>query len=218
MSNSRIFPKLQNIITSDDLRPVMTNAIIEDGYIVATNAHIMLFSKIDGIAAQDCINGLDELNGVMLGCQAIKYLGKANLRLVNFESNRLIAHCGKSEKRVFYYSGIKNESGDYDMFDEITGENEHFNQKFPNWRGDIPTQYTQGEGADFIGFDPKLLANITEGFIGDFQGVKIQTSLTNRAILVRPGFSKNEDHIKGQFAILMPQMFNEIEYKSNPLL
>lgn len=105
MNKFRIFPKLDKVIITDDTRPVMKNAMLKGGYLVATNAHIIFYARIDELAKQDGINGLDELDGLLLGSQTLKFLGKVNLSRIDFQKERLITYAGK-EKRVFYYSGV----------------------------------------------------------------------------------------------------------------
>lgn len=205
MSKFRIFPKLDKIVGSDDLRPIMKNAMLKDGYLVATNAHILFHARVDELAKQDGVNGLDELDGLLLGGQTLKFLGKANLSRIDFEKERLIAYAGK-DKRVFYYAGVADpeQSGrnTFEGRDEITGDVDNSgdgNGNFPMWRSVVPSEYPD-EGTSHFSFNPDFMSDLSDSFAGGGLGVTIQTGTISGPILVRP----NDCTIEGQGGIVMP--------------
>jgi len=215
MSKFRIFPKLDKVASSDDLRPIMKNAMLKDGYLVATNAHILFYARLDELTKQDGVNGLDELDGLLLGSQTLKFLGKANLSRIDFEKERLIAYAGK-DKRVFYYSGVADpeQSGGntFEGRDEITGDVDHSGDgKFPMWRDVVPSEYPQ-DGTSHFSFTPDLMSDLSDAFAGGGKGVTIQTGTISGPILVRP----NDCIIEGQGGIVMP-MQNPEPFITKPL-
>lgn len=203
----RIFPKLENIVSKDDLRPVMTNAVIEKGRLIATNGHVMLFSSLESIyeAGGGVLKGFKDLDGVMLGPQTIKYLGATKVKSVDFQGSRLVAYAGK-EKRVFYYSGKKLESGSYEQIDEITGDKLESQVNYPNWGVVIPKKSEDVKPFESFGINPTLLKSLTEGFVYSGEAVQVNNTKERYASFVQPlpNYGKTEKGIEGQIAIIMP--------------
>lgn len=130
MKNKKPFTDVSNIISKDNLRPQLQFAIVDKGFLVATNTHILsVINLADYIEEEE----LKNLEGKSFDAALIKKLCTAEK--LTFEKDN-IKFENKKEKCVLSYS-----------------ENEYFYQ-YPNWRSVVPGY--KNETFNFSDFKPSF--------------------------------------------------------------
>jgi len=172
--------KIWNACGADHIRPVLSYAHVKDGYIYATNAHILIKQKLTAV------HGIDEeqashLEGKFLHRELLKELDRYDV--VQFEKDSIYATKSGVETR-FKYS----------FFDGV----------FPNCDAVIPST-DKIEAVENIGVNHAILKELTSAmYKNDIPKHRLTFHGSNRGIIVtNEELSRDEE-----LGIIMPVMLN----------
>lgn len=148
MKKFRAFADVTKTISTDQLRPVMNYAIVENGRLISTDSHVLSVIKLDQFISEP--EQLQNIEGKVFDAALIKKLAAADH--LTFLENEIIIKTKKDTARA-YYSGLINEAGEMFKTDDTTGETEKacFG-KYPNWRAVVP--HYRNDRFDFSDLQP----------------------------------------------------------------
>lgn len=182
---------LTKILCKDELHPAMMRAVITNGYIYATNAHIGIRIKLNTVP-----NFHVNTDNKVLNKFQLSIIAKA--KEVWFEDDYFKVK-GNTVNGKFFYDGYYKEGKLYcddlngfswpDLESVIQGEIERKQHELP-----------------FIGINPDILKILSDSFIydGHAKHLKLSFGQNNRAILVE---ASAVHHIE-QIGIIMPVILN----------
>jgi hypothetical protein len=206
------FPKMYKALRSDDSRPAMQYAIVEDGKIVASNGHIMVFSDFGCF-----VENPGQAEGKVFDKELLKWMSDKSIKRLECRETGIAACRSQNGWEEKPYSGYlqitktneeeTNPSCDIHLIYLSKNKDGKEIGRFPDWKSAIPDKrsYEETEGLKNIGFDAGQLNTIAECFIYGTQEPKLKFEFweNDRAILVSPANEPDSD--KGiQAAILMP--------------
>ena len=161
---------------NDELRPVMNYAHVKDGYIYATDAHILVKQSLRGVHVLDETQ-CENLEGKFFHKDLLKLLDKQEV--VMFEKDGISISSFGIEKSLIPYS-------ECDI-------------KFPNCDAVIPAS-SQITAVDFVGITPKILARLIKSMYKSGFGYRFTFYGKMRAILLNSGEFDRSDEI----GLIMP--------------
>jgi hypothetical protein len=210
---SKIFPNFYKALTGNDMRPALSYAIIEDGKIIATNGHILIFCNF-GVYVEN-----PELaERKVFDRDLLKWMtGKQFFRL-DCTKNGIAGYSNTGEKEERPYSGYfeitekqkKDSQESYPVRPIHLYSEEHSGKdlSFPNWKSAIPgkPQNDEPAGINSLGFDVDYLKVIADCFAFSSKNriLKMELRQNGSAIHLSPG---NETLHERQNAILMAYNF-----------
>lgn len=170
--------KLENITGTDDLRPAMQCVYFKDGFVYATDAHVLIkqsLSDVHGFTDEE----IKILDGKMVHRDVLKKLH--SLENVKVTEEGIVADLSVNAKATYHYFDTQGDSF-----------------RYPNAEAVIPQKF--GDTTDKkIKFDPRNLKKLSDGLVGS--NIRVEFSFTDgNPIVVTTGeFTPNQ-----QIGILMP--------------
>ena len=161
---------------NDELRPVMNYAHVKDGFIYATDAHILVKQSLRGVHDLDETQ-VENLEGKFFHKDLLKLLDKQEV--VMFEKDGISICSSGIEKSLIPYS-------ECDI-------------KFPNCDAVIPDS-SHSESINFIGITPKILSRLIKSMYKSEFGYRFTFYGKMRAILLNSGEFDRSDEI----GLIMP--------------
>lgn len=160
---------------TDHIRPVLSHAHIQNGYIYATNAHLLVKQKLETVHGMN-VDEVKNLEGKFLHRELLRELEK--YEVVRFEKEHIYALKSGVEAKFSYSS----EPG-----------------KYPNCDAVIPR--IEGErSVEAIGFDHNILKNLVSAMTPFIGGHKYSFSGPNKGIIV----TGREYDIVDELGMIMP--------------
>lgn len=208
---SRIFPQIHLATGQDDLRPMMSHAMLHDNKIVATDAHIMIFSDVRAFKCEQ-IEGIEEHTNKLIGRNTLKEMAMTAVKAISFTDNTIQITRKDGAIIIRYYTGRRVDPDstrhEFNMHNEFTGEAEGGTMVYPNYEAVIP----KIDGAAFptIGINATLLDKLSKCFTSteaslklSFCGGGMSKDYPNRGMIVEPVLGNDKGYERG---LTMPVM------------
>lgn len=126
--DKRKFPNYLGIISeSNKYRPIMELAIVQNGYLIATDGFILAVTNLTLKYGKDEV---DNLEGKVLNRDTLTKLSKSTY--IKFERDRIISKVGKITT-ILEYSGIIDDNNNVKLFNIIEGGLVDHG-KYPNYK------------------------------------------------------------------------------------
>lgn len=189
---------LTKILCKDELRPAMMLAVLVDGYIYATNAHLGIRIKLDTVPGYTV-----KTDGKVFDKNALTILAKG--KEVVFEQDYFVIKQGAFKGKHFYSGTIDSSriTMDYDSDTRHADDT-----KYPDLAAIIKeTENAKEHELSEIGINYKFLSDISEVFVynGSEKNVRLKFTGAHKAILVSPSSNTGVD----QVGIIMPVMLRK---------
>lgn len=187
-----LFPKLQNIVSKDtEYRLALCYAIIQDGYVVATDCHVLVKIDLNDWLDEEVVKAME---GFALDINTLKTLSQTKWKdiKVNDSIITLREKNGNSLDLFVKYRFTQNQTFADSNGNKLT---------YVDYNAVIPSESNETEMSK-IGLSTKRLNEVSEA-LGTINGVKLTFNGHNKAIIVRPNagyFAKNSKSL----AIVMP--------------
>lgn len=203
---SKLFGNFYKAVATDNSRPAMESAYIINGFIYATDAHILVKVPASNWISEE---SLAKAEGKAIHRLVLKEMAKSTTKKIEFTDLGVKIMDGLT--KILPYSAIYNPDGD--NWFEVNAEGNTTNLTFspPVWDRVIPD--TWGGTTDFFKINPVFLVNIQECLFGCVQdGIGIRADFSakdpnTKAIKISAAY-KNAylDHSKdeAEFGIIMP--------------
>lgn len=181
---SLFLSKIETVCGNDDLRPAMQHIYFKDGWMYATNAHILVKQKIDihNFSAES----IKLLDGKMLHKDSIKTLGKCTIFSVSNDGTEIQGIIDKNQAITV----------------KLVNEDDYL--KFPNCNAVFPKDEMQSE-IGTIGINAKYLMTLQNALIDGEYGLKLTFHGKDRAILAHIISCENDLNVN-QIGLIMPLM------------
>lgn len=154
--------------SNDELRPVLQHIIFEDGYVVCTDAHILVKQKLSLHNFNP--DEIEQMNGKAIHKDTFKEIFKYDMVIV--QDGQFV--CTK-----------KNVVAKFEL--------KVLEDKYPNYNAVFPENAKE---VDEIGFDIKIMTKISKISLSDFGSMRISFYGKERAMLLRgAGLDSNEEKI-----------------------
>ena len=126
--DKRKFPNYLGIISKpNNHKPIMEIAIVQNGYLIATDGYIL---AVTNLALKYEKDEVDSLEGKVFNKDTLTKLSKSTY--INFERDRIICNIGKITT-ILEYSGTIDGSNNVKLFNAITRELVDHG-KYPNYK------------------------------------------------------------------------------------
>jgi len=193
-------PKIWKACSNDEMRPAMAYALIEDGFITATNGHIMIKTDLRAWKLGDDEDIIKKLNGKLIHRSTLQLIARKKWDVMQFTKDRIIVgDLGKPRQEFKYDSMIIKDR----TFKDIHGNEE----KYPDYKEIYESLKTmERKGTDYFGFNPKLLANLDDCFVNHFN-LKFEVYTRIAHIKVIP---QQSDADGMEIGIIMPVRVDDI--------
>ena len=170
------FPNIYKVLGTDENRPTLSYAIIEDGKIVATNGKILIFSDFSNYVINPELS-----ENKVFDKDLLKWMSKKDFYQLECTHTGIVAYStkGMEEKPYSGYFEVKEITKDYGNIiirpvfvnagkREIGG--------YPNWKSAIPcdSDYTESKEIERIGFDMNLLKMVSDSFAYDSKETRLK--------------------------------------------
>lgn len=181
---------LTKIVSTDELRPAMNVAVLQNGYIYATNAHILIKIKVSDFFKVETDMKVLDLDLI----KAISKAGKTGEVKFNEDCVQILNRNGT---RFYPYSGTIETNGEMNMSKFSVSWDAH-GCKYPDVESVL--NLTQRDCLNKIGIDANLIGDLTRGF-AKTEDSRVQLTFTDAKhyIKVEPRTNKGE-----QYGIIMP--------------
>lgn len=130
MTTTKNFHDFSKLISSDKLKPVINYAIVENGYLIATNGNGLAIGDLRKYVKDDQICFLENK---VFSADLVKRL--ANSKENIFFENHIICKDKKGVTKLNYTGKIEDQ--EIEIYDEISDKFD-FVGKYPNWSAVIP--------------------------------------------------------------------------------
>ncbi|MDR3266212.1 MAG: hypothetical protein LBT24_01395 [Tannerella sp.] len=203
------FPNFYKALVGNDMSPVMSYAVIEDGKIVVTNGKILIFCNF-GVYVEN-----PELaEGKVFDRHLLKWMTNKSFFRLQCTETGIIGHYRKAEPEEKPYSGhfkitekkLENSRTKYNIRPVYLSGEDKETGNFPNWKSVIPNKANNRESTrvNHIGFNSNYLNIISGCFIYGSKYPYLKLKFQKKgAIHVSP--AKEPHGAEGaQEAILMP--------------
>lgn len=126
--DKRKFPNYLGIISkSNKYKPIMELAIVQNGYLIATDGYILAVTNLTLKYEKDEV---DNLEGKVFNRDTLTKLSKSTY--IKFEKDRIICNVGKITN-ILEYSGIIDDNNNVKLFNRIDGGLVDHG-KYPNYK------------------------------------------------------------------------------------
>jgi len=201
------FPSIYKALGSDENRPAFSYAIIEDGKIIATNGHVLIFSDFGNYVINPELS-----ENKVFGKDLLKWMTKKDFYQLECTESGIIGYStkGKEEKPYTGYFEIKEittkNGGSFNIRPIFLNEGQSEIGNYPNWKYVIPcdTDYSEAKGLDCIGFDCNYLKIIADSFAYDSKDARLKFEFLGKDKVIR--VSPISGFYGAQQALLYPIM------------
>lgn len=185
------YSHLKNIVSNDDLRPVMCHVFIDfkNKCLVATDGHVLVSYPID-VTEND-----SDLDGVMV---PLNYFNRLRY-MVQLQPKML------KEIEVEYV--LTKEYAEIHWLGEIIYRCRYFEGSYPKWKNVMPNTKDYPTKPECVGVNAHMLKKMIAGIpSADPQTLRMETTSKSTAILFT---TANADYDRPIEAIIMPAMLNK---------
>lgn len=170
-----MLPKINNITSNSDLRPVLNYAIIEGNYLIGTNAHILVKIDLREYLDQDII---DKLRPYALNKEVQKQLGLKKWETITINDN-IITLADKKGNKLDLLLDVRYNQETRELKDDKRG----VIGCYVTWEAVMP----QGDGEPLtsISLNAKRLRELCEAISPDMFMVKMTFYGTKNNILCK---------------------------------
>lgn len=195
MATTKNFHDFSKLISNDKLRPTINFAIVENGYLIATNSYGLAIGDLRKFVKDDQICFLENK---VFSADLVKRL--ANSKENIFFENHIICKDKKGVTKLNYTGKMKDQV--IEIYDEFS-DNFKFVGKYPNWAAVIPGFDKNTFKIDFsIYQDNQPVRGINASLIN-----AVSTALNSECFLLR-----SQQANRANIAFLFDEKKNEIDF------
>lgn len=172
--SKRLFGDFSKIVSKDELKPALCHLVIQDGLMVGTNSHILIYLPIS--AWVDDEQKIANLEGKAIHLNILKRMCLIKWNLIDFTQEKIILMAKDGSSEQYYYSAQRDRDNKYLGINPVSGESDPSRDfTFPAWRSVVPELNNVPEGEFFnLGINPRLLVDLESGFPGTTQGLELR--------------------------------------------
>ena len=202
------FPNLTQAVSTDNLRPSMNYAIVQNGRIIATDVHVLVVIDLKVWIKDE--EQLKNIEGKILNLKLLSKLAK-DWSVLIFRKDSILFRDKTGFSEFSYYSGSINDKGKMFSFDiETEKYDEDDFGTYPNWKSVLPMtdkfklKITDDPDLQESNFSVKKIDHGVKAFTTDSVRM-IATGGKNRPMIITPAMLPQYEHEEfSEIALIMP--------------